>query len=302
MAILTALNGEKPSNIVYEQETNYYYARVVDAEISNFGKSRILFLDFDSHSIDSEQLNTKYYPEMYPVFNYINKDIKDILVIGGGAYTMPKLLKDYYKNANVSVIETDPEVKKISEQYFKLSEYDIKTIINDAKIEINKNTAQYDLIFGDAYNSFISVPWYLLTKEWNEQVKNRLNEDGIYAINFIGTLTGIGEEFTKSVINTFRLTFPNFYIFSFGNIPEQAQNIVIIGINGNLPLTEKELYAELKKINNLLYKQIEPVNFFVDDNSLIITDNFSPIEKLFIPIIRDYFPKHIKYLEETITN
>ena len=47
---------------------------------------------------------------MYPVFGDLKNNIKNILVIGAGAYTMPEHLKDYYKNAEVSVIETDPEM------------------------------------------------------------------------------------------------------------------------------------------------------------------------------------------------
>ena len=46
----------------------------------------------------------------------------------------------------------------------------------------HKNKEKYDVIFGDAYNSYMSVPWYLLTTEWNNKITEKLNESGIYAM------------------------------------------------------------------------------------------------------------------------
>ena len=288
--------------VVFQKETNYYDAKVVDAYIPNFGQSRILFLDIDSHSIQPEKINDYFYPEMYPVFYYLKKDIKNILVIGAGAYTMPKYFKEYYKDSAVSVIEMDPDLKKIGEDYFNLKKYDINTIVGDAKIIINKDPKKYDLIFGDAYNSFISVPWYLLTKEWNEELKNKLNDNGIYAINFIGSIDGIKSEFTKSVLNTFKLSFPNFYIFVFGTDPEKTQNIVLVGIKGELPLKESDLYEKLIREKSFLYKRMYPAESFVNSTSTIITDDFAPVEKLMTPIMIDFLPQNINFVKNIEQN
>lgn len=283
--------------VIFQKETNYYNAEIVDAYIPDFGQSRILFLDIDSHSIESEKINQNFYPEIYPVFYHLKNDMKDILVIGAGAYTMPKHFKEFYKNSSVSVIEMDPELKKIGEDYFDLKKYEINTIIGDAKIIIDKDPQKYDLIFGDAYNSFISVPWYLLTKEWNSEIRDKLNDGGIYAINFVGSLTGKKSEITKSVINTFKLSYPNFYIFAFGTSPEKTQNIVLIGINGELPLNEDDLLEKLKREKNFLFEKIIPTEYFTNTTSTIITNNFAPIEKLMTPIMSDYLPQNLDFLK-----
>jgi len=286
------------TNVVFQKETDYYNVKVVDANLPDFGQSRILFLDIDSHSIQPEKINEHFYPEMYPVFYNLKGNIKDILVIGAGAYTMPKYFKEYYKNSSVSVIEMDPEMKKIGEDYFNLKKYDINTIVGDAKIVINTDPKKYDLIFGDAYNSFLSVPWYLLTKEWNDEVKNKLNDNGIYAINFIGSMAGLKSEFTKSVLNTFKLSFPNFYIFVFGSTPEQTQNIVFVGINGKLPLKEDELYGKLLQEKSFLYKRMLSAEYFENTTSTILTDNFAPVEKLMTPIMSEYLPEEINFVRK----
>ena len=279
--------------MIFQKETNYYNAKVVDVYLPSYGNSRILALDFDFHSIQSEK-EIQDYIEMYPVFYNFKKDIKNILVIGAGAYIMPKYFEDYYKDADVSVIEVDPEMIDIGNNFFGLKKYNIKTIVGDAKIVVNKNKEKYDVVFGDAYNSFISVPWYLLTEEWNNEVKEKLSENGIYAINFIGSISGVKSEFTKSVLNTFKISFPNFYIFAFGESPEDTQNVVLVGIKGDLPISEEELYQKLLVgKNSFLAEKITPIKVFENSTSIILTNNFSPVEKLMEPTIKSYFPKNL---------
>jgi len=158
------------------------------------------------------------------------------------------------------------------------------------------------VIFGDAYNSFISVPWYLLTKEWNSEVKEKLNDNGVYAINFIGALSGEKSEFTKSVLNTFKISFPNFYVFAFGENPEYVQNVVLVGVKGELPVSEKELSKKLSVgENNFLADKIIPAEYFKDSAGIILTDNFSPVEKLMEPTIKSYFPKNLFELKSVLS-
>ena len=279
--------------IIFQKETDYYNARVIDAYLPAYGNARILALDFDFHSIETKKV-VEYYPEIYPIFANLKTNIKNILVIGAGAYTLPKHFKNYYKDADVSVVELDPEIINIGNDFFDLKKYNIKTIVGDAKIVINKNKEKYDVIFGDAYNSFISVPWYLLTEEWNNEIKEKLNENGIYAINFIGSLSGSKSEFTNSVLSTFKISFPNFYIFAFGKNPEYTQSITLVGVNGRLPISEGELSKKLLiGENSFLANKIIPVMYFKDSTSIILTDNFSPVEKLMESTIKSYFPKNL---------
>ena len=211
---------------------------------------------------------------------------------------MPKHFKNYYKDTDVSVVELDPEMISVGNAFFDLEKYNIKTIVGDAKVVINKNEEKYDVIFGDAYNSFISVPWYLLTKEWNDEVKNKLKENGIYAVNFIGSISETKSLFANSVLNTFKISFPNFYVFAFGVKPEYTQNIVLVGINGELPLSDTELRQKLLLgENSFLAKKIISAESFKEPAPVILTDNFSPVEKLMEPTIKSFFPKNLYELK-----
>ncbi len=291
---------------IFKVETNYYNLKVVDASLPGFGDSRLLQLDLDTHSITSTETNENFYPEIYPVFSYLKKDIKNTLIIGAGAYTLPKYLKNYYQNSDVEVFEMDPELVNVGEKYFNLDSTEVKTVIGDARLLFNKEKVEgtYDLIFGDAYNSFISVPWYLLTIEWNEGVKERLTPNGIYAINFI---SGVGEEnslFARSVLATFKKTFPNYYVFVFGNNPNEANNIVLVGVNGSLPLNEEEFKRKISLgTNAFLAKKLllsKTGSLFNQSGApaTILTDNFAPTESLLTPVIKDYFPKNRDFVRQ----
>ncbi|MEJ0001697.1 MAG: fused MFS/spermidine synthase [bacterium] len=292
-------NEYAEKNVVFHGETDYYDAKVVDTYLSSLGESRILFLDFDSHSVDTDEVSPYLYTEMYPAFRDIKPGIKSILAIGAGAYTMPEHFKEYYKDADVSVIETDPEIEQIGKDYFKLGDYDIKTTVGDARLVLKRDPKKYDVIFGDAYNSFISVPWYLLTKEWNDVAREKLTDGGMYAINFIGSLEGENSRFALAVLNTFRKSFPNFYAFTFGASPGDAQNIVFIGVKGDLPMSESALKEKLAQgRNGFLADRLAPAALFDNDQSLILTDDFSPVEKLMAPMMKEYFPKNLSFMKE----
>lgn len=295
-----------PPNIVFEKETGYYMAKVVDSNAPEIIRpARILFLDFDSHSIEYEK---KYepsflYTSLYPIFQKINPEIKKIHVIGGGAYTLPKKLSAFYKNSEVSVTEIDEEVTDIAKKYFNLNDKQIKTFSEDARIHFIKDNQKYDLIFGDAYNSFISVPWYLMTLEFTDLIKNRLSNNGIYALNFISSLGGEGSEFFQSMLKTFSDTFPNHYIFALGKKYSSVQSIILVGLNSKNQKPLAQLKKEMLEDNNTAAF----ANFLINQNEIItskgitLRDDFAPVENLMIPTIKKYFPYYLEFYK-TILN
>jgi spermidine synthase len=286
-------------NVVFEKETGYYMARVVDSSAPEIIRpARILFLDFDSHSIEyKEKYEPSFlYTSLYPIFQKINPDIKNIHVIGGGAYTLPKKLSAFYKNSEVSVTEIDEEITDIAKKYFNLNDKQIKTFSEDARVYFKKDKEKYDLIFGDAYNSFISVPWHLMTLEFTELIRNRLNDNGIYAVNFISSLDGKGSEFFQSMLKTFSDVFPNHYIFALGEKYSSVQSIILVGLNNENQKSAAQLKKDMTEDSNT----DTFANFLVDQNKIIISkgitlkDDFAPVENLMIPTIKKYFPYYLK--------
>jgi spermidine synthase len=302
---LNTVENTVNKNIIYEKETSYYKAQVIDFTYPFIGEVRGLFLDFDSHNIESKNLIKNSYTEIYPIFGIFNKNIINILSIGGGAYTIPKHLSRFYPKSKVEVIEIDSEVVKIAEEYFQLDTNKISTKIGDARQLMNQNKIyKYDLIYGDAYSSFISVPGHLLTTEWNNLIKGNLNEGGIYTINIISSLTGENSQLFNSVLNTFRQSFDNYHIMAFNKNPEVIQNINIIGINDDVYRDETELKKEIERSKNSFLADwlVENPEQYLDKKAIILTDNFYPTEKLMRPIIKNYFSSHLSFLKEIVLN
>ena len=99
-----------------------------------------------------------------------------------------------------------------------------------------------------------------------------------------------------------KISFPNFYIFAFGKNPEYVQSTILIGIKGELPISEEGLYQKLLVgENNFLADKIIPVASFKNSPFIILTDNFSPVEKLMEPTIKSYFPQNLFVLKSILS-
>ncbi|MEI8339315.1 MAG: fused MFS/spermidine synthase, partial [bacterium] len=288
-------------NVIFQKETAYYSSKIISTTYNKV-PVKFLFLDTDAHSIEATSGNIHFsYTSLCPILSLVKQNISSMYYIGGGSYSMPKYCQSLLPKTEIIVSEIDPEVKKIAEDYFDLKKYPIETEIGDARINLSKSTKQYDFIFGDAYNSFIAVPWHLMTYEFNELVKTKLTSDGVYAINFIGTTEGPGTDILYSVIKTISKSFFISDIFAFGSKPAEIQNIVIFGKKTATPndsdLTTKLVENDLTIKKYLLPK--ERVDQLIKDseNSTLLTDDFAPTEDLLSRAIRSYWHQNRNYLK-----
>lgn len=291
--------SSKKESPFFEKDSAYYHIKVIDAPFGRMGMSRFLFLDADMHSVEPKtSTENALYTDVYPVFGIMKKNIGSIHVIGGGAYTLPKLFARHYKDAKVSVSEIDKEVERTAERYFDLDTSLIRTDYNDPRYAFRTERASYDIIFGDAYNSFISVPWHLLTYEFNEQVKKRLNHDGIYAVNIVSATEGENSLLFKGVYKTFSKTFPNNTILSFSKNPSDPQNVTFIGSLSYEPINRD---AVNRMLNNTFNKTatnariVDTKNLQSKNDGVFLTDNFAPVENLTLPLIKNYFPSYFDF-------
>ena len=290
-------NEDRSSNLLFSKESQYYKIQVVKDWLPIWGNVKVLFLDFDSHNIEGkndQKLNI--YTEIYPVFSVFNKHIQNILFIGGGSYSMAKKMASENPRSRITVIEIDPLVTEVAKKYFNLDEFPIKTVNQDARFFLIKNREKYDLIFGDAYNSFISLPWHLTTYEFNELTKTHLAENGVYAVNFVSALEGENASFFQSMLETFKKTFPNYYLFAYGRKKTDSQNIILVGLNSDNKIAIAGLRKKIKNIENgffLASKLVaSPLHF---ENIPILTDDFAPVERLMMPIANSYFSSYASF-------
>lgn len=267
-----ALAAEKG---IIDLDTSYSRVQIFDD-----GEVRYLEIGNNQSSamyLDSDELVYEY-TKAYDIINDIYPNFKSgkSLVLGAGAFSFPKHLLATYPNLQVDVVEIDPALTEISQKYFRLdpTEENLNIYNQDARTFLNKNTTEYDVIFGDAFKSFYSVPHQLTTIEAIQKHYDSLNENGVLILNIAGSITSETGQFFRAELATIKEVFPQVHVLAARTSnPEALQNILIIALKTEKPLPESIL--------DRFYQNEIPLDMPV------LTDNFAPVDQYMMSLF-DY--------------
>ena len=215
-----------------------------------------------------------------PAFDYIRRFVEvaeaaerpqRILMIGGGTYTLPRLLHQRLPQAQIDVVEIDPQLDEVAKRYFFFQPSpQIRIIHEDGRVFLNRNHTKYDLIYVDAFTS-LSPPVQLTTTETTARFKASLTPNGAVAVNIVSAYRGAQAGFLAAELATYRPVLPGLALVS-GTVGASAtdrQNIVVI--TGADPAHIKALADRLPtpKLSLPDLTGISP-----------LTDDFAPVEAL----------------------
>ena len=187
-----------------------------------------------------------------PVFWYIRELARQIieqypariLVLGGGAFTLPQYLAEALPASRVDVVEIDPELERISRQYFGYTQPDgVRLVFDDARAYVNTVTATYDAIVVDVYGD-TSVPFSLMTQEFGQAIGKRITPGGRVYVNIAAGPTGACRELFSAIDIAYRSALPyGVYSSQFGKEEPRGNHIVTytrqpIAITGTAPLEQ----------------------------------------------------------------
>ena len=179
--------------------------------------------------------------------NYASKVIEAknperVLVLGGGAFTLPAALATSLPNATIDAVEIDPALEGISKEYFSYeNQENVNLIFQDARAYVNTNENKYDVIFVDVYGDSY-VPFSLLTKEYGEQINRLLNPNGMVVINAIVGQTAECRELLSAIDTVYRPFLPNaFWETRSGVELARGNYILAYGHESSVPLSMKPL-------------------------------------------------------------
>jgi tetratricopeptide (TPR) repeat protein/MFS family permease len=293
-ALLTLRNKPDP-NVIYEDETQY--CRIYIKQESKNPDKRSFYQDKLRHSkiVMEDITDLQYdYARIYAAVTEQagrGNDNPTFLAIGGGGFVFPRYLKHLWPASRVDVAEIDPGVTKAAMAAFGLpNDHSINIFTMDgrnfidgliAKSEAGDNVPRYDFVYGDAYDNF-SVPYQLVTREFNEKVSRILKEDGFYLLNLIdiydsGLVIG-------SVLNTLRQTFGHVYILA----PEYdcygRATFVLIASRRTLDIDSlvSRLGKYYRNIWHLSAAELDTLT--AKCGEIILTDKYCPIDNLAAPI------------------
>jgi len=157
---------------------------------------------------------------------YLEPDPVSILIIGLGGGTLPRTLRQLLPDALIDVVEIDPAVLRVAQQYFGFrTDARLHVFEEDGRSYVRgalRGGQHYALIMLDAYDNQY-IPEHLLTREFLLQVRSLLAPGGIVAANTFST-----SRLYDSESVTYRSVFGDFY-----NL--KSSNRVILASNGPLP-------------------------------------------------------------------
>ena len=278
-----------------DEESNYFCIKVRERTIQD-QTVRTLTLDQLLHSYvakDDPSFLVYGYEKITADFvalqEYWIKTPK-VMFIGGGGYTMPRLIEHRYRDWEVEVVEIDPVVTQIAHEYLWLPlNTNIVSYHEDARMkarELDKGT--YDMVVGDAFNDF-SVPYQLTTHEFNQQVKELLNPNGIYIVNIVDNIE-IGQ-FLRAYVNTMQHTFEYVYVLRDDDLWEQDErpNVTYVVVGSSTPISFEDLVEANEAVG-----WHEPITRFMPDDvflrwfhkedPIMLTDGFVPVDQMLAPV------------------
>jgi tetratricopeptide (TPR) repeat protein/spermidine synthase len=293
-----AMLRERPDpNVLYEDETPYCHVAV--RQISRRPDSRAFLQDKLKHSeiLMDDVTNLQYfYTRIYAGLTHGlmgGKTRPSMLVIGGGGYAFPRYLKALWPDSRVEVVEIDPGVTKAAMEAFGLDRRTtIQTVTMDARNYVDQllrpeqgasPAGRYDFIYEDAINDY-SVPFQLVTKEFNDKIASLLADDGVYAVNLIDTHES--GRFLGAVVGTLEQTFPCVRVIaSRGALPSLRDTFVVAAAKRAIDV-ESILQAYDKHLGFWVLNMSEIDDAKNKSGGVILTDDYAPVENLLAPVVR----------------
>jgi spermidine synthase len=275
---------------IYDGEYNGRPTRFFQQDQNSAGAGEgAMFLDSDEPT-DLVYDYTRYYA-LYKIFT---PQVQNALVIGGGAYSVPKALLREIPQASVDVVDIEPSLFSLGQRFFKLTESPrLHNHVEDGRRFLRDSQTKYDLIFSDVYYSFFSVPPHFATKEFFTIAREKLAPNGIFIANMIGDLSRQPQSLVMAVIKTFQLVFPNTYVFAV-SWPDKtdSQNIMLVAYNSDqhIDLNSRSILASSDPLLRSLPSRLVDVNRRFDLSPYpVLTDNYSPVEYLTAQVLERAF-------------
>ncbi len=208
-----------------------------------------------------------------------------MLVLGLGGGVIPREMHHYFPSTEIDVVEIDPEIPLIAKRFFGFCEDDkLRVHIDDGRMFIKKQlrldpVPKYDLIILDAFNSDY-VPFHLMTKEFLEEVKGILAEDGVVIANVF-----YSNRLFDAELATFLAVFGRCQAF-FG---VYSTNAMLVAPGPTSPmLTVKKAVDQAKVLQRkhklafdmrMVAEQLQP-NIRPGSHAKTLTDDLAPVNQL----------------------
>jgi spermidine synthase len=191
---------------VYQEDSPYQQVRIREDDLF-----RYLVLDRTFHAVmwkaEPVTLFLPYSQLMVSSLALVSEP-KRALVLGHGGGSFAKWLAQYWPDLDLDVVEFDPVVVRMAEDYFSYRPSSRHHVyVRDARAYLNGATEMYDLIWVDAFARHL-VPFHLTTQEFFSDLRKHLTPDGVVVVNLAASGNKGDLERAKAVVQTMKQSFP----------------------------------------------------------------------------------------------
>ena len=279
-------------NLLFSDDTQYSYVSIEKIA----GSENVYALKLNNyvhgvvHTQDPTSLQSNYIRISAAILKHLagNKDRFSFLCLGGGAYVIPKYINSIWPASYVDIVEIDPALTNIAvsvlglkmQPNMKIFHMDARNYVRSLRQDLSQNHQQrkYDFVYGDAFGDN-SIPFQLVTKEFNEYLSDIMSDRGVYVVNVID-IYRFGK-FLGAYINTLEETFPNVMVLS---SQKREGNFIIVASKQEIDIYGIEQSELLNEIDLWVLNRFELDNLKSNMKDLIFTDNYAPVDNLIGPV------------------
>ena len=205
--LATTKPAKEGRSVIFESETAYQYARVVEHDGSG---DRFLELN-EGQAVHSVRRRGSYLTGgiwdefLVAPFAGLMAPPGRVAILGNAAGTVARAYGHYFPRTRIDGVEIDVELTRIGEELFDLRNPRLELFAEDARPYLRRTSRRYDAIFIDAYRQPY-IPFYLATREFFELVRDRLEAGGVAIVN-AGHPEG-SPDLERALAATIRTAFP----------------------------------------------------------------------------------------------
>ena len=203
--------------------------------------------------------------------------IKRVLVLGLGGGSIPVYLHRFLPEATIDVVEIDPGIISAAKKYFGIRETGrLRLIENDGRVFLNRNPEPYDIIIVDVFTGSY-IPFHMMTKEFYQLVRSRLNPHGVAAINILPA-----EKLFASNVRTLKLAFEQLDFFNSGDETVEATSVIVcapLDLSSAAETAQKALAAQERYKFRFDVARLVEARRMQTPNAAkgeVLTDDFAP--------------------------
>ncbi len=277
-----------------------------DLRFDQYTQSSVM-LDSAARHLHQPYTSGTLYSTMLHLPFVLNRDIRSVLIIGGGGGVVPMIFREHYSERGIRIdaVEIDPEVVRVAREFFGLVEDEhLRVHVQDGRMFVHNTDDRYDLIILDAYTAGGRIPFHLTTREFIADCADRLTDDGLLLMNVISALDGPRSKLFRAEYKTFGQVFGADRVYVFPRqgrreLRDRTQNVMLIatGPAGERRLSKQEVIRRADREVAAGRIRLRPVAHFARemlttadlagiplDDVPVLTDDYAPVDFMVVPL------------------